>query len=149
MKKIFILAGFLFVASCAFAMVDSPENREKEAKRYLQATPPKAMFEDMAEKVAYNLPPEKREEFKSLLTRHLDIEALTELMTTAMVNNFTADELGALADFYGSEVGKSSVAKFGAYMADVMPGLQAEMIKAQTKANRELQDLEKKSDPTN
>ena len=46
-------------------------------------------------------------------------------------------ELKALADFYGSAVGKSAMKKFGTYMADVMPDIQAEMIKAQAKANRE------------
>jgi len=48
-----------------------------------------------------------------------------------MIKNFTADELKALADFYGSPVGKSAMAKFGNYMADVMPGMMAEVQKAQ------------------
>jgi len=58
-------------------------------------------------------------------------------MKESMVKNFTADELKALADFYGSPVGKSAMKKFGAYMADVMPSIQAEVEKAQAKANRE------------
>jgi hypothetical protein len=41
-----------------------------------------------------------------------------------------------LADFYGSPVGKSAMQKFGAYMADVMPAIQAEMLKAQAKMNQ-------------
>lgn len=143
MKKILFLIIAFFIASNAFAMEDSVKNREKEAERYLQVAPPKAMFDDVAEKVALNLPPEKRSEFKQLLKKHLDIDALIQSMKRAMVNNFTADELSALADFYGSKVGKSAMTKFGAYMADVMPDIQAEMIKAQTKANRELQDTEK------
>jgi hypothetical protein len=53
-----------------------------------------------------------------------------------MVKHFSAEELKALADFYGSPVGKSAMSKFGAYMADVMPAIQAEMIKAQAKTNQ-------------
>jgi hypothetical protein len=46
-------------------------------------------------------------------------------------------ELKALADFYGSPVGKSAMKKFGTYMADVMPDIEAEMIKTQAKAREE------------
>src|SRR5689334_2056480 len=100
---------------------DTPENRRTEANRYLQATPPKQMFADMAEKMAMNMPPADRQKFKDTLTSALDVDALTKAMTDAMVKHFTVQELKALADFYGSPVGKSAMGKFGAYMADVMP----------------------------
>jgi hypothetical protein len=73
-----------------------------------------------------------------MLTKNLDIEALTTAMQGAMVKHFSADELSALADFYGSPVGKSAMSKFGAYMAEVMPALQAEMVKAVQKTQGEL-----------
>lgn len=38
--------------------------------------------------------------------------------------------------FYGSPVGKSAMAKFGTYMAELMRVIQAEMIKAHAKANQ-------------
>ena len=120
-----------------WALDDTKANREQQVARYLKATPPKEMFEDMAEQMAKNMPPEQREDFKALLVKHLDIEALTKIMNESMIKNFTADELKALADFYGSPVGKSAMKKFGTYMADVMPSIQAEIMKAQAKANRE------------
>jgi hypothetical protein len=46
--------------------------------------------------------------------------------------------LKALADFYGSPVGKSAMQKFGAYMADIMPTMEAEIMKAQAKLNQSL-----------
>ena len=98
----------------------------------------KALFEDMADKMAANLPLDRREQFKRMMTADLDIAALTKAMTDAMVKHFTTDELKALADFYGSPVGKSAMQKFGAYMADVMPAMQAEMLKAQAKLNQSL-----------
>jgi len=117
---------------------DTPETRRREAERYLQATPPKALFEDMADKMAATLPSDQREQFKRMMTENLDIPALSKAMTDAMVKNFTTDELKALADFYGSPIGKSAMQKFGAYMADLVPVLQAEMIKAQAKMNQSM-----------
>ena len=73
-----------------------------------------------------------------MMTSQLDIPALTKAMTDAMVKHFTTEELKALADFYGSPVGKSAMQKFGAYMSDLMPTIQAEMMKAQAKANQSL-----------
>ena len=73
-----------------------------------------------------------------MLTSQLDIPALTKAMTDAMVKHFTTEELKALADFDGSPVGKSAMQKFGAYMADVMPTMEAEITKAQTKASQSL-----------
>ena len=139
-KQIFAL---VVLASCTsstliLSATDTPETRRHEAERYLQATPPKAMFEDMADKMAANLPAADREKFKQMLTSQLDIPALTKAMTDAMVKHFTTEELKALADFYGSPVGKSAMQKFGAYMADVMPTMEAEITKAQAKASQSL-----------
>src|SRR5213593_3057624 len=122
-----VSSGFVFSAS------DTPETRHHEAERYLQATPPKALFEDMADKMAANLPPDQRDQFKKLMTSQLDIAALTKAMIDAMVKNFTTEELKALADFYGSPVGKSAMQKFGTYMADIMPVVQTEIMKAAAK----------------
>jgi hypothetical protein len=122
-----------FSAANTFAAADTPETRRKEAERYLQATPPKKMFEDIAEKMAVNVPADQRAQFKELMTSQLDVAALTKAMMDAMVKHFTTEELKALADFYGSPVGQSAMRKFGDYMADVMPAIQTEMMKAQSK----------------
>ena len=107
MKRIVLVIGLILVAANALCMDDSPSNRMIEAERYLAATPPQDLFEDMAEQMANNLAP--------------------------------SEELSALADFYGSEVGKSAMKKFGTYMADVMPSIDAEMTKAYTEVSRELE----------
>jgi hypothetical protein len=136
-KPVFILVVLILCISCAclLAATDTPESRRREAERYLQAVPPKTMFEDMADKMAANLPADQREQFKRMMTADLDVAALSKAMTDAMVKNFTTEELKALADFYGSPVGKSAMQKFGAYMADVMPVMQAEIMKAAAKMN--------------
>jgi len=139
-KQILALAVVTLFASSALVISapDTPETRRREAERYLQVSPPKALFEDMADKMGANLPSDQREQFKRVMTTQLDIAALTKAMIDSMVKNFTTDELKALADFYGSPVGKSAMQKFGAYMADIMPVMQAEIIKASAKLNRSL-----------
>ena len=86
-KQIFTLAVLTLCTSSSFVLgaPDTPETRRREAERYLQATPPKAMFEDMADKMAANLPPADREKFKQMVTSQLDIPELTKAMTDAMV----------------------------------------------------------------
>jgi hypothetical protein len=92
----------------------------------------------MAEKMSANMPPDQRAQFKAAMTSQLDVPAITKAMTDAMVKHFTSEELKALADFYGFPVGKSAMQKFGAYMSDLMPTIQAEMMKAEAKANQSL-----------
>ena len=130
-QKLVVLLLLTFSAwSPLLSAADTPEARRKEAERYLQVSPPKALFEDMADKMAETVPADQREQFKKVMTMQVDIAALSKAMVDAMVKNFTTDELKALADFYGSPVGKSAMQKFGAYMADIMPVVQAEIIKA-------------------
>ena len=133
------LVGLLVLTVCVWSPVfsapDTPETRRKEAERYLQVSPPKALFEDMADKMAANIPADQRDQFKKLMTTEVDISALSKAMIDSMVKNFTTEELKALADFYGSPVGKSAMQKFGAYMADIMPVVQAEIMKAAAKMN--------------
>jgi hypothetical protein len=124
----------LSIATAAFALDDTPANRTKEAERYLKATPPEDMMKDMADKMAMNMPPESRTEFKNLMTKHLDMAAVTKAIKDAMIKHFTTDELKALADFYGSPVGKSAMKKFGVYMTDAMPVIQTQILKAQGEA---------------
>src|SRR5712691_5117804 len=138
-KRLFksaLLATIFLQSAALIAETDTNETRRREAERYLQATPPKAMFEDMAEKMAVNMPPSEREKFKQTLTSQLNTAALAKAMSDALVKHFTTDELKALADFYGSPVGKSAMQKFGGYMADLMPKIESEIRKAQARVNQ-------------
>src|SRR2546423_866183 len=134
-KLVLLLVLTLSAWSPVFSAADTPETRRKEAERYLQVSPPKALFEDMADKMAANIPADQREQFKKVMTTQIDIAALSKAMTDAMVKNFTTEELKALADFYGSPVGKSAMQKFGAYIAEIMPTGEGEIVEAQGEGN--------------
>ena len=134
MKTLTLL--LLMCAGSVLAVDDTPANRKTEAERYLEAVPPKEMFDDIAQNMAKSLPESQRDEFVKLMTAQLDVTAVSKLMLDSMVKHFTADELKALADFYSSPVGRSAMKKMGPYMADVMPGLQEEIMRAQLKTSK-------------
>ncbi len=135
-QKLLFLLILAFCASLpVLGATDTPETRRREAERYLQVNPPKALLDDVVDKMAANLPPDQRDQFKRVMTTQFDLAALTKASMDAMVKNFTTDELKALADFYGSPIGKSAMQKVGAYMADIMPAVQAEIMKAAAKMN--------------
>ena len=117
----------------AQTIADTPENREAQAERYLQATPPKALFDQMFQKMAASMGVNDKEKYIENFEAQLDMDAITQDMKAAIIKHFTAEEIKALADFYGSPVGKSAMSKFGDYMADVMPTIQSEVMKAQAK----------------
>src|SRR5436190_22827957 len=137
-KLVVLVVLTLSAWSPVFSATDTPETRRREAEPYLQVSPPKALFEGMADKMATTLPADQREQFKQLMTTRVDIAALSKAMIDAMVKNFTTEELKALADFYGSPVGKSAMQKFGTYMADIMPTMEAEIMKTQAKVNQSM-----------
>lgn len=141
------LAFFLSFSLPAFATEDTPQNREQQAERYLQAVSPQAMMGDMTEKLAQTLPPAQQDEFKALMTKYLDMGRVTAAIKSAMVKTFTTDELQALADFYGSNVGKSAMAKMGDYMAEVMPTTMTEIQSALAKAQEETAKKSKEETP--
>ena len=148
MKKLVLVVMMGLVSSTAFAVQDTVQNRNAEAERYLAVTPPRVMFQDVADQMALNLPPDQREQFRNIMTKYLDIEAVTKSMKDSMVKIFSADELAALADFYGSPVGVSATKKMGAFMGELMPTIQAEALKAVAKANRDMKDPEEgKAEP--
>jgi hypothetical protein len=84
------------------------------------------------------MPPDQGPMFVEMMTRQIDFAALTVAMRGAMLKVFTADELSALADFYGSPVGKSAMGKMGDYMAELMPIMTAQMAKAQGAVMQEM-----------
>jgi hypothetical protein len=70
------------------------------------------------------------------MTEELDLEQVKDAMVASMVKHFTVGEINALTAFYGSAEGKSVMKKFGLYMADLMPVVQAETNKAMARAKQ-------------
>jgi len=132
-KILRITAVLLTLTGSAFAddiVSDTPENRAKAAGEYLSL---------VAEKLAASVPEEKREVFKSVLTKHFDLDALLAAQKQALAKIFTVGELKAMIAYQSTPEGKSSLKKMGVYMADLMPVVQAELKKAMLATAQETQ----------
>ena len=129
MKRIILIT--LLVVPWAFGqqLADTPANRLAAAKRYLKAVPPSEMVADTLDRVADQVPAERREEFKKALAKVVSSERIEALTLQAVTKHFTVKEINALTAFYGSPEGRSITKKFSAYMADVMPVIQQELSK--------------------
>lgn len=133
------LAVFLVIwAAPAFALDDTPQNRAQEADRYLAAVPTKELMEDMMTKMAKGMPDDQRSQFLDMMTKRLDMTAIRKAQRDAMIKVFSADELAALAEFNAQPAAKSAMRKMGDYMAEMMPVVMGEVMKAQAAAAREL-----------
>ena len=88
------------------------------------------MLQDGFAELAKQLPEDKRAGFIANAKQSIHVEALDRIALDALVKTFTTDELNALADFYGSKQGRSAMQKFGIYMGQIMPAMQAEMRRA-------------------
>lgn len=124
-----VLLSLLIPALPAWAS-DSEEERVAAARRYLEVAQMSKITDDMVNELAKTLPAEQRDKFLEFMHDAVRPEVLEQAAMTSMVKVFTAQELNALADFFGSPVGRSAMGKFGVYMADVMPVIQQEMFRA-------------------
>jgi len=144
MEKIFLFLVFSLCVTNASAdvnpMKDTTQNRIAEANRFLSAMPPKDMLNDFVQQMSAQMPVKKRQLFADIMTKHLDLNKFTLIVRGAMVKNFTAEELQALANFYSSPIGRSAMKKFGKYMVDAMPHVRSLMADAFQKAKAEMEN---------
>ncbi len=132
-----ILALALICSLPALALEDTPENRAQEAGRYLEAVPPDVAVANLSRRIAASLPQPQQAQFLADMKKDVNMAAVREGAKAALAKVFTADELNALANFYGSPLGKSSTEKMGHYMAEVMPTIVKEVDAAATKAKQQ------------
>jgi hypothetical protein len=122
-----IIAVILFIAALSAHSQDTSANRLIAANRYLKAVPMDQMITETVIELSKQLPAERREEFIRQMNATIQAGHLESIARKAMITHFTTEELNALADFYGSKHGASTMKKFGPYMADVLPSIQAEV----------------------
>jgi hypothetical protein len=130
MKGLRALVLLLLLPAFHALASDSEEERVAAAKRYLEVAQMSKMVDDTVTELAKGFPAEQRERFLAFMHDAVRPEVLERAAMASMVRVFTAQEINALADFFGSPVGKSAMSKFGLYMADVMPVIQQEMFRA-------------------
>lgn len=126
-----LLVSSFWIDVSAADIPDTHGNRLVAARHYLEAVPMKDMMRDMVMESAKNLPEKVRPAYVQFMTKAIRVDVMEGAALASMAQHFTVKELNAIADFYGSAEGRSAMKKFGAYMADVMPVIQQEMLRAQ------------------
>ena len=143
-QKVIFLLVTVIVAACAATstpkhagppvtvqvgsnQADTQETRMAAAKRCYVAMDTKKLMDETLRASAAHLPEDRRDEVLALARAHLRTDELAAIATAALVKNFNTDELNAMANFYGSPEGKSILAKYPAYIAEVMPAMLAEV----------------------
>ena len=106
------------------SLPDTPENREAQARRYLQVVSPRGRLDQIIAAVVKVMPDEEARSFPERLRQTLDMDALTDIAVAGMKKHFAADEFRALSEFYEFPVGSSAMNKFGAYATEIMPEIQ-------------------------
>ena len=111
-------------------LADTPENRTAEAKRYLEAMPPKEMLREVANRVGPKFPENEQPIFKQVMASPAMEKAAYRITLEALVKDFTVGELKAMVDFFGSPEGHAAYQKFGTFMAETIPPIQQEVKKS-------------------
>lgn len=132
----FLAVISLFCCSSAFAG-DDLEERRAAAIRYMNVMPMSKILDDSILAMSKQVPEEKRASYVASMKGMINAESLESIALDAMLRTFTVEELNALADFYGSAVGRSAMAKFGEYTAVVLPAVQKELIRARVQAKNQ------------
>jgi len=130
MKRLLVVAFLCLFATVASASQDTLAERTAAANRYLKAVPMSSLLDDSFNAISQQLPVEQRAEFLSQMKSLVNVKSLEGIARQLMIKHFTTAELNALADFYSSKEGASIMKKFGPYMSDVMPAVQAELMRA-------------------
>ena len=126
LRKICFLSIFCFILIgifSSYALSDDYNSRLEAAKKYSKITPASKMLDDVFANISKQLPENQREAFIQQTQALIDVPKLETLMIETMAKHFSTEELNALAEFYGSPLGKSIMGKFGPYMADIQMGM--------------------------
>ncbi|TFJ84736.1 hypothetical protein NSK_003768 [Nannochloropsis salina CCMP1776] len=110
------------------ALKDTVKNRMKLADQYIFENPVEENMEGMARQHMLKMPdPKEREQLMRNLET-LDMDHVRRITRHAMVKHFTTEELEFLINMYSTSVGKSVMAKIGAYSAELGPQIQEVMM---------------------
>jgi hypothetical protein len=125
-------------AAAAAQSPDTPEARREAVRRHLAAVPIEGMLDDMINTLAGQVPEARRPEFVDLMKKMIAPDTVRAMTLDAMPRHFTVAEIDAMTAFYGSPEGRSIMKKFGPYMGDLMPRIQAEVLRALQRVKEEM-----------
>ncbi len=134
-----IFSGLLLVSRtfAAEPQSDTYADRVEAATRYVEVADFRNMINDMVVQTAAEAPEIDRRKVIDFLKANIRTNYIENAAISVFTKHFTADELNALADFYGTARGKSILSKLGPCMGDIMPVMQNEMTRVIEQAKKE------------
>ncbi|MBI1215536.1 MAG: DUF2059 domain-containing protein [Alphaproteobacteria bacterium] len=113
--------------------------RIEAAKSYLRVNSVRNMLDLMLENIRKNPQMNLSPAFWDGVKDSIDYDALDDIAAKALAKTFTLDEINAMVVFYGSPAGQSIMKKMPAYMAEVTPAVQEQMMKSVAKQIQKMQ----------
>lgn len=106
------------------------ERRLELARQMHEIWPTRLKVEKALNHAASKMPVQNRAAFKSGMRQAIKYKLLEEDSIDAMVKVFTVEELEAMVEFHGSEIGRAVNSKIDLYQAEIAPSFTRMMDKA-------------------
>ena len=109
---------------------DTRERRLRLAERMHEIWSTRERINDALKSMAQRYPESERDSFMNAMQLAIDYGKVEEASIDAMVKTYTAQELQAMVDYYGSKAGQSAEAKRSIYQDRIQPVIQKMIDKA-------------------
>jgi len=130
MKRVLTsLALSIVLASPSFAATPQ-DTKAQLINEYFSHIPMKTMMDEMAVEVSRQVPADKRQQFIDVMTKTVRVDVLENAARQSLAKHLTVAELQLFVDFIKQPEGRSAMGKMKYYMADLMPVVQQEMMRA-------------------
>jgi hypothetical protein len=116
MKILRIATLLTGLATSLLALEDTPENRAKLVKHYLETFPVEDMWQGFERNIEGNFPEQQRELARRAL-QDVNWKVIIEAMRQILIETYTVDEIQALTEAYGSSIGRSILRKQGSFLS--------------------------------
>ena len=110
--------------------MNAPIDVDVSASIWSVVSAPTAVVDKLADSKAAAQSETDKSAFRAFVQREVRWSSLEETISGALVKNFTAEEIRALTEYQSSPAGKAFSEKYPAYLAEVGPRLQAEILRA-------------------
>lgn len=130
MKRVLVgLALGLVLVNPSFS-APQPDVKNQLINEYFSYVPMKAMMDEMTTEIAKQLPADKRRQFIDTMTNRVRVDVLEKAARQSLARHFTVAELQLFVDFIKHPEARSAMGKMKFYMADLMPVMQTELMRA-------------------
>ena len=132
-----ILFTMLVVAGTTTSIAateDTPEARAKLVDEYFTYMPMSKMMDEMVQEVSKQIPEPRRAQFIDTLTKNMRFEVIEAAARESIAKHLTVTELEVFVAFIKKPEARSAMDKMKYYMADLLPVIQEELIRASRQA---------------